>query len=145
MLLAVSACCAGEVPLGTPYLLIFLGTRWTSALGLEENGNFYPLSPDFSKCFLFLHKVKPSVKSYVMGAGYQYFKEHWYGTSLEEAEAPEFSCVPISPLANLLPFPWHEQFLGFLHRFLPKFEFLPVAGKWTFRVQMILVPARTGS
>jgi len=29
------------------YLLIFLGTRWASALALEENGNDHPVSTDF--------------------------------------------------------------------------------------------------
>lgn len=47
VLLAVSACCIGEMPLGALYLLIFLGTRLASALGLEKNGNDLPVSTDF--------------------------------------------------------------------------------------------------
>lgn len=47
VLLAVSACCTGEILLSALYPLIFLGTRWASALGLEENGNGNPVLRDF--------------------------------------------------------------------------------------------------
>lgn len=45
------------------------------------------------------------MKSHLIDIGHQYFREHWYDMDLEEAETPEFSCICISPLANLLFFP----------------------------------------
>lgn len=59
VLLAVSACCTGEILLGALYLLIFLGTRWASALGLEQNGNDCPVSTDFKSAFYSYTKLSP--------------------------------------------------------------------------------------
>lgn len=58
------------------------------------------------------------MKSHLIGTGYQYFREHWYDMDLEEAEAPESSCIYISLLVRLLSFSWHEWFSEFLQRFL---------------------------
>lgn len=47
VLLVVSACCIAEMLLGALYLLIFLGTRWAFAPGLEGNRKDHPGSTDF--------------------------------------------------------------------------------------------------
>lgn len=55
------------------------------------------------------------MKRYLMSIGYQYFREQrlQYVMGFEEAEAPDLSCVPVSPLANLLPFPGTNGLLDF--------------------------------
>lgn len=68
----------------------------------------------FLKIIVIPTKSQILMKSHLVGTGYQYFRGHWYDMDFEEAEAPDFSCS--SPLANLLSFPWHEWFSGFLQR-----------------------------
>lgn len=56
----------------------------------------------FEVFFLLVHKVKSSVRRYLMSAGYQHFREHLYHMSLEEAKAPEVFFIPITPIAFFL-------------------------------------------
>lgn len=56
------------------------------------------------------------VLSETISDGYQYFREHWYVMSLEEAEAPDFSCVCFTS-GQPIAFSWHDLSSGFLHKF----------------------------
>lgn len=58
----------------------------------------------FLKVVFIPTQIQILMKSHLIGTGYQYSREHWYDMDLEEAETPEFSCICISPLANLLYF-----------------------------------------
>lgn len=115
VLLAVSACCTGKMPLGAPCLP---GNEVGLCPGTGRKRKRSPCDYRFLKVFFIPTESQVLTEKLLTGTGYQYFREHWYGTGLEEAEASDISCIPIPPLANLLPFPWHEVSSGLLHRFL---------------------------